>query len=43
MGMFSWSPGIKGAQVFFILSLKFFSVDPEKPSDGMAVGGAVIY
>jgi len=42
MGMFAWSPCSKRAQVFFILSLKFLSVDPKEASNGVAIGRAVI-
>ena len=41
--MFSWSPDIKGTQVFFILSLKIFTVDSKEASNGVAIGSAVIY
>jgi len=43
VGMISWSPCSKGTQVFFVLSLKFLSVDPKETSNGMAIGSAVIY
>ncbi len=43
MGMFARCPGIKGTQVFFILSLEFFTVDSKEASNGVAVGSATIY
>ncbi|WP_262498022.1 hypothetical protein [Flavobacterium sp. 103] len=41
--MFAWSPGVKGTQVLFILSLKFFTIDTEEASNGMAISSAAIY
>jgi hypothetical protein len=42
VGMFSWSPFIKGTQVFFVLSLQFLSVDSKETTNGMTIGSAVI-
>jgi len=41
--MFTGWPGVKRTKVFFILPLKFFTVDSEKASNGITIGGAVIY
>jgi len=43
VGMFAWSPDIKGTQVFLVLPLKFFAVDSEKVPNCIAVGSGVIY
>jgi len=43
VGMFPRIPGIKATQVFFILSLKFFTIDSKEATNGMAIGSTVIY
>jgi len=42
VGMFAWSPSGKRAQVFFILSLEFFTVDTKESSNDMAICNPLI-